>query len=581
MSDPFQAGAENLGSLASLDSPPDFQYGGTSPVDEVDETGFSNPSPEEPYLHQIKKVGVIGDSKNPVDFTFGGRSYLPDGNVLPEDFVALPESLYASGAVKPGQTMRFVNPATKKVVVAIARTISDDNKVKLAPHTIAELGGVDNLIVDFRPAKNYPVANYSSPYQAKSLPNLEAPDAMASADELAPGETPPTQLADMPAPSGVPVEGIPRNASAIDSESTGPAAGPKVTKKNPDGSWTYESGVTVSKDFIIKPIPGTDDAVVYPRNGGNPYRMQLSAKKGSLESEIEAKRKKYAEKGVTRDTFPAGPAGDAAFEKAGQASMGNFPPGEALIGEEALKGLSPGDAAIVKSISNYDQKPLPLGRNNQKNMFLMEKVREYDPSYDDTQYPAKTATRKDYTSGKSSQNIRSLNTAVAHLDELSKAATGLSNSQLPLYNKIKNMFVKAAGGAAPDRFSAAATAVESELASVFKGAGATDQEIKAWRDRISTSQSPEQIKGVIDEAIGLMGGRLNALKERYREGMGKPADFDILDPKSKDILRKLGHPLDESSPEAPTFEPGKVYRDKQGRTKKYKGGDPSSDTSWE
>jgi hypothetical protein len=90
------------------------------------------------------------------------------------------------------------------------------------------------------------------------------------------------------------------------------------------------------------------------------------------------------------------------------------------------------------------------------------------------------------------------------------------------------------------KFNAAANAVEGELANVFKGMGATDQEIKSWREQLSTSQSPEQLHGAIKQVTELLGGRMDAPAEQYKTGMGRAKDFHLLSPTSVGILHKLG-----------------------------------------
>jgi hypothetical protein len=81
-------------------------------------------------------------------------------------------------------------------------------------------------------------------------------------------------------------------------------------------------------------------------------------------------------------------------------------------------------------------------------------------------------------------------------------------------------------------------AVSSELAAVFKGTGASDQEIKAWRGRINSSQSPEQLDAAINEGYELMFSRLGALRQKYDQGMGAFGQMQILSPKSRGILSK-------------------------------------------
>lgn len=209
--------------------------------------------------------------------------------------------------------------------------------------------------------------------------------------------------------------------------------------------------------------------------------------------------------------------------------------------EQFLSKLSPSDASLVKKIANYemDISKVTSLRGNERTR-IAKLVSQYDPTFDMNNYAARAKVRSDFTSGKNAQNIRSLNTAVGHLDTLSKAANALENSSLILWNKIANKGLNYVGDPRVTQFNTAATAVEGELASVFKGTGATDQEIKVWRENLNASQSPEQLKAAIDTAIELMGSRLNALQSQYETGLGKPKDFTFLNDKSRAILTNLG-----------------------------------------
>lgn len=215
-------------------------------------------------------------------------------------------------------------------------------------------------------------------------------------------------------------------------------------------------------------------------------------------------------------------------------------------GSDLLNSLPALDKATLQSILDYGKNPANLslrksaGESQSEREKFLSMAHLIDPTYDETQYGTRSAIKKDFNSGKSAQNIRSLNTAVGHLQTLSDAGTKLENASLPVWNKIANLGITAVGDSRVVAFNTAATAVESELASVFKGMGATDQEIKAWRENINSSQSPAQMKGAIDTAIELMGSRLQALTNQYEIGIGKPKDFRILSNNSRQILEGLG-----------------------------------------
>lgn len=214
--------------------------------------------------------------------------------------------------------------------------------------------------------------------------------------------------------------------------------------------------------------------------------------------------------------------------------------GATRTGDDALKGLDGPTASLVKKIANYEINPQSLSTKGGHRERFLGLVAQYDPTYDQSQYNARASVKKDFESGAASKNIRSLNTAIGHLADLKEAADGLRNSPYQLWNQIANKGLTATGDPRVTKFNTAANAVESELAALFKGTGATDQEIKAWREQLSAADSPAQLHTAIDTLLGLMSSRMNALDSQYTVGMGKPRDFKIINEKSKGILMKLG-----------------------------------------
>jgi hypothetical protein len=211
-------------------------------------------------------------------------------------------------------------------------------------------------------------------------------------------------------------------------------------------------------------------------------------------------------------------------------------------GEDALKGIDPAEARVVKKIANYEV-PLPRGGFAAKDPTWQARLKlaaAYDPTFDVTQYDARAALRKDFTSGKGAANIRSLNTVISHIGKLNDSMSALDNSSFPAYNTVANWMSTQTGDPRQNNFGMAAQAVENELSTLFKGTGATDQEIKAWRDKLSAAGSPEQFQGVVSSALDLISGRAQALQDQWTKGMGKPVDFGLLTKESKGSPAEAG-----------------------------------------
>lgn len=225
------------------------------------------------------------------------------------------------------------------------------------------------------------------------------------------------------------------------------------------------------------------------------------------------------------------------------------PVAKGIIGEAALEGVDPGLARTVKLLTDY-KIPLPSGMALKTPYWqkALELASAYDPTFDGTQYTTRKRIREDFTSGAASKNIRSANTAVGHVGTLYDAIEGLNNSRWQPYNRINNFIRTQKGNPAVVKFNVAATAVENELATLFKGTGATDQEIKEWRQALNAAQSPEQLKGAVNQAITLLKSRLYALRDQYDKGMGKPLSWGLLNQHSREILQKHGFDVSDIDP---------------------------------
>jgi hypothetical protein len=139
-------------------------------------------------------------------------------------------------------------------------------------------------------------------------------------------------------------------------------------------------------------------------------------------------------------------------------------------------------------------------------------------------YKTDAAVSKFMTSGAGAQNIAAFNTATDHLELLGEAADALNNGDFQRLNQVGNTFARETGSPAPSNFGAVKSAVAGELSKVFKGTGATDQEISEINSTLNSAMSPDQLHGAIDYYTRLMGGKLNALRSQYEAGRsGRPA----------------------------------------------------------
>ncbi len=281
-------------------------------------------------------------------------------------------------------------------------------------------------------------------------------------------------------------------------------------------------------------------------------REMLSATETSLAT-LAAKGNQTAKRALTllQQSKAATAGAEAAAKMRGEMSaMAGIAGGTALgasavtpgqVNEGFLKGLSPAISNQIKALAEGRMQfagSFALRSPYWQNMIAL--VSQYDPSFDATQWAVRTQVRQDFTKGKAAANIRSLNTAIGHLDSLKTAAAGLENASMPLWNRIANYGFTQAGDPRVVRFNTAANAVAGEAATVFKGTSGTDQEIRTWHDQLNASQSPAQMNASINQIIELLASRMDALDSQWQTGMKRARDFRLLNDKSVGILKKMG-----------------------------------------
>ncbi len=302
-----------------------------------------------------------------------------------------------------------------------------------------------------------------------------------------------------------------------------------------------------------------DGTIVGINSQGQKFKVQEDGTSEAQQAQID--------QGLKRQMLQAQIAKESGISPKYEASINSFvippdaqhPQGQVIpaggqAGGTSLQGLT--GAALLQALPKQEAdqiKALAEGRMAFPAGFALKspywqdkitKVSQYDPNFDAINYNARSQTRQDFTKGKSADNVTALNTAIQHLGKLSDAYDALGNSSMPAYNAAANWIGNAVGNSDVQKnYAAVATdsaAVSHELAKVFRQTGMSEGEIKDWENKISTSASPAQSKQVIQSALDLMGGRLEALGSRYNQGMGTSEQpYQLLNPQAKQTWAKL------------------------------------------
>ncbi|HSW50511.1 MAG TPA: hypothetical protein VLH09_10065, partial [Bryobacteraceae bacterium] len=219
--------------------------------------------------------------------------------------------------------------------------------------------------------------------------------------------------------------------------------------------------------------------------------------------------------------------------------------------EAFLAQLDTGTANTVKAIID-GRYPVPTGAalRSPQIQRLLNATATYEPGFDLTQWKTRADTRTEFAKGNAARNIRSLNTLIDHAGKLMDVTDRLGNWGFAPANRVANTVrANTIGSPALRDWNIASQAVISEAVSLFKGTGATNQEIDEMRQHFLPNGTMEEQKSGIRTIIGLAFGRLQALDDQFKNALKKPRDFRFLSPKSVEILKKkIGVDPDEVDP---------------------------------
>ena len=151
----------------------------------------------------------------------------------------------------------------------------------------------------------------------------------------------------------------------------------------------------------------------------------------------------------------------------------------------------------------------------------MQRVAEINPAYDATEYGAKKAAAKAFTTGKEGALLRSIGTATKHLDMLDGLTDALNNGNVQLFNKIGNEFARQTGQPAPTNFDAAKEIVAQEVVKSIVMNGGSMQERQAAAQEIKAANSPKQLHGVVQTYKTIMAAQHESLLQQ-RDAAGLP-----------------------------------------------------------
>jgi hypothetical protein len=216
---------------------------------------------------------------------------------------------------------------------------------------------------------------------------------------------------------------------------------------------------------------------------------------------------------------------------------------------DALKNTGPMGSSIADRLQKISEgrEPAPSSSSKQpQSQFLLQALSNAYPDADSIDFHTRMATRKDFTSGPTARNLTSVNQTISHLDELNHSIDNLGNLNLPLGTLTRYATNPIAGTLSPDvenrinTFNADRKAVTDELSRVFKGQNMSDAEARDWQGLINQFQSGTTQHGMVQEALRLLEGRMQANADSYNRGMKtSKSPFEMLSPTAQQIYARL------------------------------------------
>jgi len=160
------------------------------------------------------------------------------------------------------------------------------------------------------------------------------------------------------------------------------------------------------------------------------------------------------------------------------------------------------------------------------------------------EFKAQEIALKNFSTGVEGRKVRSLNTAMDHLESMKEWSIALNNTDVRKVNAVKQQLAKEFGNPNVTNFDFAKQIVADEVLVSVVQAGGAMQERQELAEAFERANTPDQLLGVIETAHTLMAGQLQSLDLQYLSSVGedlaKRKPFtDKLSPATKELYKKL------------------------------------------
>lgn len=228
--------------------------------------------------------------------------------------------------------------------------------------------------------------------------------------------------------------------------------------------------------------------------------------------------------------------------------ISNMPPAisQAVSGprnEQYLSTLPPEVQPIIKSLANYDLNINQIpARNPLLKMQVISAVKNYSPSWTENGY----STIQEFTKGKTSGNVKSIETALntlAQAKDASDTLGGVDHAWLlnSLVNHATNAYNEATNNPELNTYNTLAKNAADETSTAVNGAGNSALADRVNREgNFTAAQAPSARDAAFKASVQELMSRLNPVLEQFNRGTQSQAQgLDLLSPTARASYAKL------------------------------------------
>ena len=169
---------------------------------------------------------------------------------------------------------------------------------------------------------------------------------------------------------------------------------------------------------------------------------------------------------------------------------------------------------------------------------IMANVFEKDPQFSEQ----RAQLRKDFTVGKHSTEINSINTALVHVGVLNDAIDAMNNGNIQVLNKISNELGAQVGSDKMTTFNTIVHRVGPEISKAYIGSGGSAGERGADEKDFDPKLGPQQLKSNAAMTAQLLRSKISSLENQWNQNRSDAMpEFQqrFITPQAQQVLQKL------------------------------------------